>query len=49
MSNKLKKPCKHRTKKRCLRAPKSCKYVSGKKRSYCRKHKNSRRKTRKNN
>ena len=41
MAQKLKTPCKKRTIKRCSVAPKSCKYVSGLKRKYCRKSRNT--------
>ena len=41
MAQTLKTPCKKRTIKRCSVAPKSCKYVSGMKRKYCRKSRNT--------
>ena len=42
MANKLKKPCKRRTMKKCRNAPRSCKTAKGTRRGpYCRKRTNT--------
>ena len=40
MSARIKTPCRGRTKSKCKKAKRSCKYVSGKSRKYCRTQKN---------
>ena len=37
MAGRFKPPCRGRTRRTCRKAPKSCRYVSGTRRHYCRK------------